>query len=208
MPWQYVRPCLTEIMINNNNNNNNNFHNNTLLLLLLINNCIIIIITKKKKSKYKCFKNKAIKMAKHIQINKTKMKMKSDHIKTTKIFYIFINNTKTILMYYFSLLFAFVYWFYVSILPSFTHPHIIQTRNIFSELPKLIIWLQKTSNSITHAHHLGHFYFIWCFILYIYNFFSILKLDYILQTTTFIFWQRVTWGWVYLRERKWSWHIL
>ncbi len=69
-------------------------------------------------------------MAKHIQINKTKMKMKSDHIKTTKIFYIFINNTKTIRMYYFSLLFGFVYWFYVSILPSFTHPHIIQTRNI------------------------------------------------------------------------------
>ncbi len=72
-------------------------------------------------------------------------------------------------MYYFSLLFGFVYWFYVSILPSFTH--IIQTRNILSELPKLIIWLQKTSNSIAHAHHLGHFYFIWCFILYIYIFF-------------------------------------
>ncbi len=74
-------------MINNNNNNNNNFHNNKLLLLLLINNCIIIIIiiiTKKNQSKYKCFKNKAIKMAKHIQINKTKMKMKSDHINQLK----------------------------------------------------------------------------------------------------------------------------
>ncbi len=62
-------------------------------------------------------------------------------------------------MYYFSLLFCFVYWFYVSILSSFTQPHIIQTtetRNILSELPKRIIWLQKTLNSI--AHHIGHFY--------------------------------------------------